>query len=318
LLTLLAGLAAASSPCGAGLYTDVYCQGPLSTGQLYNFFKPADPSHGGFRSLYINATSDEQEPIFLNDIFNGNQILEVSIDCVDIEVTSDAFSAGGLQSFGMRYFNQSSSGSGRVPLSSFITADSSKIFFESSYVPEITLNCAGKVGKKSSAFEYSFRNTYISSLAPGFLEYCSSNSTSVTILDQSVVHEIREDAVRVGDKRHSNLTLTLNATQLTTIQPGFINTRAMNEDAKINIDLHLEYNNLKDISEKVFRKYFDMQNVVMHLYVAENPLACDCSMAWLVRDPAYLANLKDTASLRSSCRDGRPIHSLTPQDFSHC
>lgn len=70
-------------------------------------------------------------------------------------------------------------------------------------------------------------------------------------------------------------------------------------------DVWLQSNELTELAEEVWRSLFDANLI---LYAADNPLTCDCSIAWLVLEAKYLTRLGDDVS----CADGELVKELNP------
>ncbi|CAL4179782.1 unnamed protein product, partial [Meganyctiphanes norvegica] len=74
--------------------------------------------------------------------------------------------------------------------------------------------------------------------------------------------------------------------------------------------IDLDSNSLTVLEEDVWRPLLEA-GVELVLY--QNPLVCDCSIAWLIQNPPLHSSFN-----RATCHDGSLIQDLDPEDFAEC
>ncbi|CAG0905169.1 unnamed protein product [Darwinula stevensoni] len=81
----------------------------------------------------------------------------------------------------------------------------------------------------------------------------------------------------------------------------------------VNAFIGLSFNAIAELREGSFRPMLEVVpqgNCYLSFYA--NPIACDCSMDWIVLRPDFLQ------SVEGHCTDGTEFHNLDPQDFLGC
>ena len=79
--------------------------------------------------------------------------------------------------------------------------------------------------------------------------------------------------------------------------------------------VYIDNGSIETLEEEVFRELFE--NMVQDgglLYIMDNPLLCDCSLAWLVKEPELMNVLLQEAE-ETACADGTLLSDLNPEDF---
>ncbi|CAL4144079.1 unnamed protein product [Meganyctiphanes norvegica] len=98
--------------------------------------------------------------------------------------------------------------------------------------------------------------------------------------------------------------IALSGNQIETIEANAF-------DAVAGVSIQLFGNNLATLDEEVWESLFD---VGIDLDVSNNPLICGCDIAWVVRNPDYMAQIWKDAT----CSDGVYLHDLDPAMFVDC
>nr|XP_053653787.1 oplophorus-luciferin 2-monooxygenase non-catalytic subunit-like isoform X1 [Cherax quadricarinatus] len=89
----------------------------------------------------------------------------------------------------------------------------------------------------------------------------------------------------------------LNNNQIANIAPGALEG--------VKTEVWLQNNQMTVLDEELWRPLF---NGGLVLFASNNPLTCDCSIAWLVLQGTYLSLLGDSVT----CADGEPVKTLDP------
>ncbi|CAG0903999.1 unnamed protein product, partial [Darwinula stevensoni] len=73
--------------------------------------------------------------------------------------------------------------------------------------------------------------------------------------------------------------------------------------------IDLSENEISVLREEPFRPILEK---IREIDLNDNPVVCDCTMAWIVLNPEFLAKVK------GSCTDGTDFQDLDPIDFQNC
>ncbi|CAG0899308.1 unnamed protein product, partial [Darwinula stevensoni] len=88
------------------------------------------------------------------------------------------------------------------------------------------------------------------------------------------------------------------------------NLRWLSMGVTAGTQVYLSYNLITALTEEAFRSMAEAVSLGNGiLLVHENPIQCDCSMAWLVLDQVLLSQV------RGSCEDGTSFQELDPNVF---
>ncbi|CAG0902817.1 unnamed protein product [Darwinula stevensoni] len=80
-----------------------------------------------------------------------------------------------------------------------------------------------------------------------------------------------------------------------------------------HLNLHLRKNEIAVVNEESFRPILEViSNVTGNIDLTDNPVVCNCTMAWIVLNPAFLTKVT------GSCTDGTDFQDLDPIDFQNC
>lgn len=278
--------------------------------EVERFFSQDLPTRN-FSQLSLFSTEAYPDRTSLTNIFNGASFEVINIISPDLKtIASDAF-ADSKARLQMLFLSSTSASIRNVAALIGPHTTDVQLRYDGWGAPP-TMDCATVGLKVPDDFLYYIQASPAKLLSPGFLKYCSSKKT-VLSMEGASVGSLDADTFYVGDLDGALLQLQMSGGTLTSIQKGFINTQALNEGTTVKIDLDFRKNFITDIPEKVFRNYFDMDNMKMKVDLSDNPLSCDCGFAWLVRNTTYLHQLSP-----ATCTDGRQVQGLTPQDFVHC
>ncbi|CAG0890031.1 unnamed protein product [Darwinula stevensoni] len=77
--------------------------------------------------------------------------------------------------------------------------------------------------------------------------------------------------------------------------------------------LYVSYNDIRELTEESFRPMLKILSLGDgFIFLGSNPVECDCSMAWVVLNPDFLA------SVNGYCMDGTEFKDLDPNVFEDC
>lgn len=289
--------------------TSVKCSGNVTIEQIEAFFKNTSTKA---MNAFELSSSRAEKPIFLTNVFNGvsfyvahlsGQLEGVADDAfIDSQKTLTSLIVDNAEPF--TKFN----------LSALATPQTIEINLTNvtlATVPPIDCNAKG-----ANDFVYEIHDTQVKVLQTGLWKYCSSELASFVI--ENSVNSIEKNAFYLDSKPVTMFTIAVKSANLTTIAPNFLNTDALKDTDHVVLTLDFKGNKMTEVSEEVFKPYFNMLNIKTEIYMAGNPLACDCRFAWIVRNKAYFSKLVETADSVAKCADGRHIHELKAEDFNYC
>lgn len=291
----------------------VECRNPASIGEIESFFQK-DFATKDFEEFCLHIGEDRilgplishsPSRIILSDVFYGASFKKITLRGPGalFDVTNDAFISSKET---LEVVQILDTWPGRLHLGNLLGWQTYHLTV-SPLPPSAVLNCAGH---DTSSLKIYVEGD-IDVLSSGFWKYCSSAYSEFEV--SGSLRGIEGGAFTVGDKRNATLCLDLMGVGLRYIRPDFINTQDLREDAWCKIQLLLDVNDITEIPENVFRKYFDMENVQMTLDISDNPLSCGCGFAWLTAG-GYGGWVAEGAT----CEDGRHLADLTPEDFLGC
>jgi len=315
LSTLLLGLVVLPSGLAQCILdgSAVKCTGNVTVEDMVTFFKQ-DFNTTQLNEFSLNVAATAPKPILLTDVFNG-----VSFNFIHITgegmiegIANNAF-IGSQETLKLILIEKAS------PLTTFNLSMVATPTTISVNLKQDSLKNAPAIDCNNKAphdFVYEIHNNEIEVIPSGFWKYCDSAMAAFTLTDS--VKSIEKDAFYVGGRDSTTFCISTKNSSLTSIAPGFINADELKPNQKITITLDFMKNKLSALPKNVFQEYFDTPNMDMDIYIQDNPIACNCDFAWIVRNPMYFRRLLVVGSNRARCADGREIHSLTAQDFSFC
>ncbi|CAG0902564.1 unnamed protein product [Darwinula stevensoni] len=81
----------------------------------------------------------------------------------------------------------------------------------------------------------------------------------------------------------------------------------------VNASIRLSGNQISELTEESIRPMLQvLSSGVGYIDLAENPVECTCSMAWIVLNPGFLGSVK------GQCTDGTDFQDLDPEIFQGC
>ncbi|CAL4124438.1 unnamed protein product [Meganyctiphanes norvegica] len=133
-----------------------------------------------------------------------------------------------------------------------------------------------------------------------------SHLTHLRVLDLSgnLLTHIPTEFVHSSDGLNNLTSIRLSNNQIEAVE-------AKAFDAVAGVGIHLFGNNIATIDEEVWKPLFE---VGLELDLSSNPLLCGCDIAWVVRNPGYLVQIKRAVK----CADGVYLHDLDPHMFNDC
>ncbi|CAG0898697.1 unnamed protein product, partial [Darwinula stevensoni] len=106
--------------------------------------------------------------------------------------------------------------------------------------------------------------------------------------------------------------IILSRNNISYLEPGFHlpSLRVLDVGLTVNTKLNLSRNKIEELTEEVFLPMFDVLSQGNgSIDLRENPIRCDCSMAWIVHNPSFLA------SVLGECTNGTDLQDLDPTLF---
>jgi len=148
-------------------------------------------------------------------------------------------------------------------------------------------------------------------LPEGFMQDSAASSISLSQLE---LHALPKGSFTVK----SPMNITLSENTISRIEDGAFVVDTQNGLADGGVNINLCSNHMQIINEDVWGGVFPLLD---SFHVCDNPLMCDCDLAWIYRNQDYrtmFIHSLVTAPYPTTCITGRVLASLTAQDFQHC